>query len=154
MMRSLYRVQSFLTLLQRIASTATFDRVFQKLRLGEAAKRAVGTGANQIPDMGMFSSSLSQMAGWQKFPSGLMIQYSRSGGTNIEKPITFPVAFPNAVLSVAFGNRQSSFPSMGQSVVIDDSTVNRFGFTCRAYAFDKASMIDSSSNFFWMAIGY
>ncbi|MCA1105244.1 gp53-like domain-containing protein [Salmonella enterica] len=128
--------------------------VIKNLRLGEAAKRAVGTGANQIPDMGMFSSSLSQMAGWQKLPSGLMIQYSRSGGTNIEKPITFPVAFPNAVLSVAFGNRQSSFPSMGQSVVIDDSTVNRFGFTCRAYAFDKASMIDSSSNFFWMAIGY
>ncbi|MGU3751351.1 gp53-like domain-containing protein [Citrobacter portucalensis] len=46
-----------------------------------------------------------------------MIQYSRSGGTNIEKPITYPVAFPNAVLSVTFGNRQSTFPQWGNQLL-------------------------------------
>lgn len=126
----------------------------QNVRLGEAAKRGVGTGAGQLPDMGTFSSAITQMIGWQKFPSGLMIQYARSGGANAEKTIAFPVAFPHAVLSVTFGYRQSTFPNMGQSVVIDDSTVNRLGFTCRAYAYDETTMIDTSSNFYWMAIGY
>ncbi|MFP2789668.1 gp53-like domain-containing protein [Enterobacter ludwigii] len=122
--------------------------------MGEAAKRGVGTSDNQLPDMSLFSSSLSQISGWQKLPSGMMIQYSRAGNTSSEKLISYPVAFPHAVLSVTFGCRQSSFPTMGQSVVIDDSTVNRFGFTCRSLAFDQSTMIDSSSNFFWMAIGY
>ncbi|MDN0366992.1 phage tail protein, partial [Escherichia coli] len=42
------------------------------LGLGEAAKRNVGTGANQIPDMGSFMLSAS-VPGYQKLPSGLII---------------------------------------------------------------------------------
>ncbi|MCS0901361.1 phage tail protein, partial [Escherichia coli] len=42
------------------------------LGLGEAAKRNVGSGQNQIPDMAAFSSSLSS-TGFQKLPSGLII---------------------------------------------------------------------------------
>ncbi|MEB7015284.1 phage tail protein, partial [Escherichia coli] len=42
------------------------------LGLGEAAKRNVGTGANQIPDMGSFMLSAS-VTGYQKLPSGLII---------------------------------------------------------------------------------
>ncbi|MFY2141200.1 phage tail protein, partial [Escherichia coli] len=37
------------------------------LGLGEAAKRNVGTGANQIPDMGSFTLSVSG-TGYQKLP--------------------------------------------------------------------------------------
>ncbi|MGS7488279.1 phage tail protein, partial [Escherichia coli] len=44
------------------------------LGLGEAAKRNVGTGANQIPDMGSFMLSAS-VPGYQKLPSGLIIQW-------------------------------------------------------------------------------
>ncbi|MEZ3289017.1 phage tail protein, partial [Escherichia coli] len=43
-----------------------------KVGLGEAAKRNVGTGANQIPDMGSFMLSAS-VPGYQKLPSGLII---------------------------------------------------------------------------------
>ncbi|MEF9022167.1 phage tail protein, partial [Escherichia coli] len=42
------------------------------LGLGEAAKRNVGNGQNQIPDMAAFASSLSS-TGFQKLPSGLII---------------------------------------------------------------------------------
>ncbi|MDC7885477.1 phage tail protein, partial [Escherichia coli] len=42
------------------------------LGLREAAKRDVGTGANQIPDMSLFASINTVTAAAQKFPSGLV----------------------------------------------------------------------------------
>ncbi|MCC7978097.1 phage tail protein, partial [Escherichia coli] len=42
----------------------------KNLGLGEAAKRNVGTGANQIPDMSAYSSG----SGWQKLPDGSIEQ--------------------------------------------------------------------------------
>ncbi len=58
------------------------------LGLGEAAKREVGTGANQIPDMASFTSG----PGWMKFPDGTIIQF----GVSIAGPIGYPttVNFP------------------------------------------------------------
>jgi hypothetical protein len=47
------------------------------LGLGGAAKRNVGTGAGQIPDMSSFGISL-QNPGWAKFPSGLIIQWGNT----------------------------------------------------------------------------
>ena len=44
------------------------------LDLKSAAQRDVGSGANQIPDMNDFTSSLTS-PGWQKLPSGLIIQW-------------------------------------------------------------------------------
>ncbi|NVF59102.1 phage tail protein, partial [Escherichia coli] len=43
------------------------------LGLGEAAKRGVGTGENQIPDMASFASG----DGWMKLPNGKILQYGR-----------------------------------------------------------------------------
>ncbi|MED8758099.1 hypothetical protein RCM33_15465, partial [Escherichia marmotae] len=56
--------------------------------LGEAAKREVGTGVNQIPDMASFTSG----PGWMKFPDGTIIQF----GVSIAGPIGYPttVHFP------------------------------------------------------------
>ncbi|HHN9679637.1 TPA: phage tail protein [Escherichia coli] len=75
--------------------------VLDYLGLGEAAKRNVGTGANQIPDMGSFMLSAS-VPGYQKLPSGLIIQWGP-----IDVPLTsqdtvtyFPIAFPNRCLRV------------------------------------------------------
>ncbi|MCP2524713.1 phage tail protein, partial [Klebsiella pneumoniae] len=42
----------------------------KNLGLKEAAKREVGTGTNQIPDMGAFASG----TGWFKLPSGHIVQ--------------------------------------------------------------------------------
>ena len=68
--------------------------VLENLGLGEAAKRGVGTGSNQIPDMSFFASSLSSN-GWQKLPSGLIIQYvgfisDPTGQGTVNLPIAFP----------------------------------------------------------------
>ncbi len=79
----------------------TVQKALENLGLGEAAKRNVGTGANQIPDMGSFMLSAS-VPGYQKLPSGLIIQWGP-----IDVPLTsqdtvtyFPIAFPNRCLRV------------------------------------------------------
>ncbi|WP_249421760.1 phage tail protein [Enterobacter roggenkampii] len=75
-------------------------KFLQNLGLGVAAKRNVGSDTDNIPDMSFFSASLSA-AGWQKLPSGLIIQWgqvlSNSGGF---APWTFPIAFPNKCFQV------------------------------------------------------
>ncbi|MWT28580.1 hypothetical protein, partial [Escherichia coli] len=53
---------------------AAISTALTNLGLGEAAKRNVGTGANQIPDMSLFASSNTATAAAQKFPSGLILQ--------------------------------------------------------------------------------
>ncbi|MGH5879471.1 MULTISPECIES: gp53-like domain-containing protein [Enterobacteriaceae] len=69
--------------------------------LGEAAKRNVGTEANQIPDMGSFTLSVSG-TGYQKLPSGFILQWGSIGTTDIPKDLVthFPIAFPNRCLRV------------------------------------------------------
>ncbi|EFJ1906850.1 hypothetical protein ABR187_004891, partial [Escherichia coli] len=69
--------------------------------LGEAAKRNVGTGANQIPDMGSFTLSVSG-TGYQKLPSGFILQWGSIGTLGIAQDVVthFPIAFPNRCLRV------------------------------------------------------
>ncbi|EKJ9974421.1 phage tail protein [Escherichia coli] len=78
--------------------------ILEYLGLGEAAKRNVGTGANQIPDMGSFTLSVSG-TGYQKLPSGFILQWGSIGsiGTpGIAQDVVthFPIAFPNRCLRV------------------------------------------------------
>ncbi|KDT95960.1 phage tail-collar fiber family protein [Escherichia coli 3-267-03_S1_C2] len=71
------------------------------LGLGEAAKRNVGTGTNQIPDMGSFTLSVSG-TGYQKLPSGFILQWGSIGAPGIAQDVVthFPIAFPNRCLRV------------------------------------------------------
>lgn len=65
----------------------------QNLGLGEAAKRNVGTGANQIPDMSAYSSG----SGWQKLPDGSIEQWGRinfpTNAAAVSTNVTFPIPF-------------------------------------------------------------
>ncbi|MCQ5954503.1 hypothetical protein MZD02_22710, partial [Escherichia coli] len=56
-----------------IKSDGTVQTALENLGLGEAAKRDVGTGENQIPDMASFASG----DGWMKLPNGKILQYGR-----------------------------------------------------------------------------
>ena len=65
------------------------------LGLGEAAKRDVGTGDNQIPDMGAFASG----SGWFRLPGGYIVQFGTfSGNTTRFISGHFPIPFPNQPL--------------------------------------------------------
>ncbi|EKK43912.1 fels-2 prophage Pin, partial [Escherichia coli 8.0566] len=77
-----------------IKSDGTVRTALENLGLGEAAKRDVGTGENQIPDMASFASG----DGWMKLPNGKILQYGRGAVTPTLSTqtmrITFSIPFP------------------------------------------------------------
>ena len=72
---------------------AAISTALTNLGLGEAAKRNVGTGANQIPDMSAYSSG----SGWQKLPDGSIEQWGRinfpTNAAAVSTNVTFPIPF-------------------------------------------------------------
>lgn len=72
---------------------AAIAAALTSLGLGEAAKRNVGTGANQIPDMSAYSSG----SGWQKLPDGSIEQWGRinfpTNAAAVSTNVTFPIPF-------------------------------------------------------------
>ncbi|WP_347949330.1 phage tail protein [Escherichia coli] len=92
------------TMLNALAGKQPLDNTLTKLSgkdvagllaylgLGEAAKRDVGTGDNQIPDMGAFASG----SGWFRLPGGYIVQFGTfSGNTTRFISGHFPIPFPN-----------------------------------------------------------
>lgn len=78
-----------------ILGKADADGVLSYLGLGEAAKRDIGSATNQVPDMGFFAASLSTN-GWQKLPSGMLIQYVEFiSADNGQGAVSLPIAYPN-----------------------------------------------------------
>ncbi|EQB2066979.1 TPA: tail fiber protein [Yersinia enterocolitica] len=83
------------------AGPAAVAQTLLNLGLGDAAKRSVGTGVNQIPDMSSFISSFAQN-GYFKLPGKLIIQWGEvTGSTTATVPANFPIPFPNALMSTA-----------------------------------------------------
>lgn len=72
---------------------AAISTALTNLGLGEAAKRNVGTGANQIPDMSAYSSG----SGWQKLPDGSIEQWGRinfpTNAAAVSTNVTFTIPF-------------------------------------------------------------
>ncbi|HHF8098355.1 hypothetical protein K9H60_26180 [Escherichia coli] len=77
--------------------------IIGNVQLGEAAKRDVGTGVNQIPDMSAFDAQLA-LSGYAKEPSGLIRQWvgGNTGGmvAGEAKVIELPFPFPSGILAV------------------------------------------------------
>ena len=76
-----------------IKSDGTVKTALENLGLGEAAKRDVGTGENQIPDMSAYSSG----SGWQKLPDGSIEQWGRINfpynAAAVSTNVTFTIPF-------------------------------------------------------------
>ncbi len=72
-----------------IKSDGTVKTALENLGLGEAAKRNVGTGENQIPDMSAYSSG----SGWQKLPDGSIEQWGRINFPNNAAAVSINVTF-------------------------------------------------------------
>ncbi|EGP9348563.1 phage tail protein [Escherichia coli] len=74
-------------------SGKTVNGILTYLGLGEAAKRNVGTGKNQIPDMSAYSSG----SGWQKLPDGSIEQWGRINfpynAAAVSTNVTFTIPF-------------------------------------------------------------
>ncbi|WP_428843001.1 gp53-like domain-containing protein [Shigella flexneri] len=98
-----------------IKSDGTVQTALENLQLGEAAKRDVGTGNNQLPDMSAFGMSRNGQTAWDILPNGMI----RQAGTVTLTPVgnfnaqvlggvtyythyyrvNFPRQFPNAQIA-------------------------------------------------------
>ncbi|MBG1982943.1 phage tail protein [Klebsiella pneumoniae] len=123
------------------------------LGLGEAAKRDVGTGENQIPDMASFASG----DGWMKLPNGKILQYGRGEAmpklSTQTMRITFPIPFPKkadcAMLTHSGDGGAPLGAGRGFVMTAEDPTLTGFNS-----AYRTSSTSDTvSMNYSWWAVG-
>ncbi len=107
----------------------TIADILTYLGLGEAAKRDVGTGNDQIPDMSSFSASDTASSGWYILPNGHIHQYGivtlaevstynkqTLGGVDYYTrfyTVTLPRAYPTAHISTAVTLAGRTFDKQG-----------------------------------------
>ncbi|EFL9898234.1 phage tail protein [Escherichia coli] len=123
------------------------------LGLGEAAKRNVGTGENQIPDMTSFASG----DGWMKLPNGKILQYGRGAITPTLSTqtmrITFPIPFPKkADCAILTHSGDGGAPlGAGRGFVMTAEGPTLTGFNS---AYRTSSTSDTvSMHYSWWAVG-
>ncbi|UVE98948.1 phage tail protein [Escherichia coli] len=125
----------------------------QNLGLGEAAKRDVGTGENQIPDMASFASG----DGWMKLPNGKILQYGRGAVTPTLSTqtmrITFSIPFPKKVdcAMLTHSGDGGAILGAGRGFVMTAEGPTLTGFNS---AYRTSSTSDTvSMNYSWWAVG-
>ncbi|HAP1937869.1 gp53-like domain-containing protein [Escherichia coli] len=134
-----------------IKSDGTVKTALQNLGLGEAAKRNVGNGQNQIPDMAAFASSLSS-TGFQKLPSGLIIQWGIvSGASNYT--VTYPVTFPNRSLALLAVPHTTSLAGISAMGIANCSDISKSQFYIIVGGISQGEIVKYERSCFWVAIG-
>lgn len=99
--------------------------IFINVQLGEAAKRDVGTGNNQLPDMSAFGMSRNGQTAWDILPNGMIRQVGTVtltpagnfneivlGGVTYYTHyyrVNFPRQFPNAQIATLATLASSEF---------------------------------------------
>lgn len=78
--------------------------------MGEAAKRDVGVGVNQLPAMNSFYSIRNNSYLVQMLPTGTIMQFYNSSAADSDGVAlaNYPIPFPNAALMVFVGELTSS----------------------------------------------
>ncbi|MCK7175953.1 hypothetical protein L8P05_18695 [Enterobacter cloacae] len=115
----------------------------------EAAFRAVGNGANQIPDMSFFTLDTSDN-GSQKLPSGLIIKWGigTAGGSGTAGiTTTFPTPFPNGILTLSLNNIESTFTPSSTFGYLAFCNMTRTSFIAK-------TSVSGSDQFYYLAVGY
>ncbi|HCL8291711.1 TPA: phage tail protein [Escherichia coli] len=130
---------------------ARYFCIFINVGLGEAAKRNVGNGQNQIPDMAAFASSLSS-TGFQKLPSGLIIQWGIvSGASNYT--VTYPVTFPNRSLALLAVPHTTSVAGISAMGIANCSDISKSKFYIIVGGISQGEIVKYERSCFWVAIG-
>ncbi|KSY31167.1 hypothetical protein, partial [Citrobacter sp. 50677481] len=122
-------------------------------QLGETAKRDVGTGANQIPDMNSFRSG----PGWFELPSGHIIQYGSVGVGNpnaqaFTNTANFNIPFTTDVYGV-IAIAQTTASAIGLNVIYTTTNKTLTAFTVRGDINENGSLITQNQSFFYIALG-
>ncbi|HFD6910331.1 TPA: hypothetical protein ACF3K2_000348 [Escherichia coli] len=131
-----------------IIGKATVADVLTYLGLKEAAKRDVGVGAGQIPDMSSFTASRAT-TGWQKLPGGLIIQWGQAA-TNTSSLVTvaYPIPFPNNVFQVI-----GSCLDVNNADIVAINSTDGVNFNLVAWVATSGSVLRTTTPVKWIAIG-
>ncbi|EDT9332298.1 hypothetical protein BOI54_001445 [Salmonella enterica subsp. enterica serovar Sandiego] len=134
-------------------SGKSVDGLIEYVGLGEAAKRNVGTGENQIPDMTSFASG----DGWMKLPNGKILQYGRGAITPTLSTqtmrITFSIPFPKKVdCAMLTHSGDGGAPlGAGRGFVMTAEGPTLTGFNSAYRTASTSSTV--SMNYSWWAVG-
>ena len=129
------------------------------LGLGEAAKRDVGTGANQIPDMSSFVFSVSGGVNIYRFPNRMCIQWGNSntdsnGGAIVSLPVAMSAYVPVVIEGLSgswtgSGGVYDFFTVYGAQVY----TTSSFLAKSSSYRGSDGKFVAQSTNFNWVVVG-
>lgn len=128
-----------------IKSDGTVKTALENLGLKEAAKRDVGTGENQIPDMSAWASG----EGWRRTPDGYIEQWGTlSQDSNVTQTLLFPIPFLNKVENICLTETTQSTST---------GNVSAWGFNKDTLTLSSVTVINSKANtgewLYWRAIG-
>ena len=120
----------------------------KNLGLKEAAKRDVGVGAGQIPDMSSFTASRAT-TGWQKLPGGLIIQWGQAAtNTSSLVAVAYPIPFPNNVFQVI-----GSCLDVNNADIVAINSTDGVNFNLVAWVATSGSVLRTTTPVKWIAIG-
>lgn len=132
---------------------------FVNVGLGEAAKRGVGTGVNQIPDMSSFVFSVSGGVNIYRFPNRMCIQWGNSntdanGGAVVSLPVAMSAYVPVVIEGLSgswtgSGGVYDFFTVYGAQV----STTSSFLAKSSSYRGSDGKFVAQSTNFNWVVVG-
>ena len=118
------------------------------LGLKGAAKRDVGVGAGQIPDMSSFTASRAT-TGWQKLPGGLIIQWGQAAtNTSYLVTVAYPIPFPNNVFQVI-----GSCLDVNNADIVAINSTDGVNFNLVAWVATSGSVLRTTTPVKWIAIG-
>ncbi|HAW0166682.1 TPA: phage tail protein [Escherichia coli] len=122
------------------------------LGLGDAAKKNVGTGSGQIPDMSSFGNQRAD-SGYQYLPGGLILQWAIAITRTSPETVSFPIAFPTRALCVVATDQSVGGTGQGFALTAQDFT--RTNFQLRAYQTGtNAESSIGAGGFNYFAVGY
>lgn len=129
-------------------SGKTVNGILQYLQLGEAAKRDVGTGDGQIPDM----SAWSLPNGGVGMPNGINFRYGYVSSTGDK---TFSTPFPNQCFGIVFGQTYvGNFWLFGPMFRENSLTKNGFAFIDQSWSGNTGDyLFNATEKVFYIAIG-
>lgn len=131
-----------------IIGKSTIADILTYLQLGEAAKRGVGTGAGQIPDM----SAWSLPNGGVGMPNGINFRYGYVSSTGDK---TFSTPFPNQCFGIVFGQTYvGNFWLFGPMFRENSLTKNGFAFIDQSWSGNTGDyLFNATEKVFYIAIG-
>jgi len=119
----------------------------KNLGLGDAAKKTVGNGTGQLPDMSFFSAVKSGN-GYTRLPNGLILQWGYGSFTQkATTVVVLPIEFPTAGVAV-MACKGSSLPLSGEYGV-GAQFRNKASFDLT-----NTGSGSTSQGIYWLALGY